>query len=327
MAPDYLAILRRNLTAALKRKDFAEAEQLLARLQQEAPLELQTRALQLELLVRQDEDPGPARRLARQLLELHPASARIQLWSGRAAYRAQEYRLAEQCFREAQRLAPHWLSECWLGKTLSQLGQLDEAEALLTGLCAQHPGCLLDLAWVHERREEFPRALGCIDAFLQEKPDDAFARRQRQRLLARTMDAEELIGEVEELSELGEELADTLLPEYIGRLLRCGQGDKARRVTKEKLCVLTPRIARDLAWTAYKLQAWDIAYEAFCAVLPTRLHDPKLLKALEKAARCCQRTEELAGRYRQLAPKAKKLHGRSKLLEQGGHDRTRAGPD
>src|SRR5262245_19149350 len=101
-----IAALVDNLRRALRDGDLAEAASVLAHLKQEAPLALETGALELELLVR-SKQLDEADRLARTLVVRFPGSAHVRHWSGRAAYARKRYVDAEVCFRESGKLAPH----------------------------------------------------------------------------------------------------------------------------------------------------------------------------------------------------------------------------
>ena len=323
MANKYATVLRRNLSGALGRGDCAASAELLEKLREEAPLAIETRGLQLEHLVRCG-SAADGRRLSRQLLELYPASPRVLFWSGRAAYRDQAYHEAEELFRESGRIARYWGSERWLGKTLTQAGAFDEAQALLVRLARDHPSCLTDLAWLHERKGDCDRALRCIEDYLAEHPENEYAQQQRLRLKARTMETHELLCEVEELDGLGEDIPQELLPEYVDRLLRSGQGERARELVQKELPRLTQRTLRDLAWTVHRLQLYDLSLELFLEVLPGQCTNLKLLAALEKAARSCQRVGEVIAAYECNAPEAGNLYGRMVRLRKGlGQERSR----
>src|SRR5262245_30780148 len=112
-------VLRRTVAQKLASGEVAEAETVLERLEQEDPLGEETRAFRLELLSRTNRI-AEALVLARQLVELFPASARIHYLAGRLAYGQRDYTAALRSFRESDRLAPHWRHRLAVGKTLTQ---------------------------------------------------------------------------------------------------------------------------------------------------------------------------------------------------------------
>lgn len=311
-------ILRRNVQAALQARDCASAEVLLAQLREEDPISEETRALELRYVV-ECGSPTEARRLAKQLVELFPASGRILFWSAQAAYKDKAWADAARDFRESLVLGPHWSRERWLGKALTQLGQLDEAEGLLAPLWPAHPQVAMDLAWLWERRGDAGEALRWIERHLAERPDDALALQRRAKLKAATMDAAELMEEVETLVDLGEGIPDSMFASYVDRLLRAGEGQKARDVVRERLGALPPAVAQDAGWAAYHLSAYDLATDLFLASLPARPDYRNLCNALVKAARTAGRADEAAAAFRELArrvaPDHAHLWGYAKKLE------------
>ncbi len=181
-----IAVLQRNLRGLLRGGDLKEAARVLERLEQEAPLALETRALGLEFLL-QSRRHTEAAALAQQLTGQFPASSRIQYLAGIAAYRRRDYKGAVERFGESQRLHPHWKHRRWLGKSLTQLGQLDAAEAELLPLSDQHPACLVDLAWNCERRGDIARALELLEQHHARFPDERFTLARIRRLKAREL--------------------------------------------------------------------------------------------------------------------------------------------
>jgi len=307
-------VIRRNLERALREGRLEEAEQLLARLRREAPLELPTRGLELEYLLaagRLEE----AWTLAERLITAHPTSARIFFLAGRVAYARRDYPRALELFREAGRLSPHWKIRYWTGKTLTQAGRLDEAEPILREVVEERPFTVPALAWLHERRGELEEAIRLLEAHCAAHPDDRYALEQMERLRARSLDPHRLQQEVETLLELGEEVPPQLLAEHAEALLRTGQGPQVRELVASARTRLDPQTSLRIAWACHRFGLPDLAYSLFLECLPTRTGDHKLLSALEKDARLAGRTEELAESYRELAPREPRLWGRLRRLQ------------
>ncbi|TMQ18685.1 MAG: hypothetical protein E6J90_19605 [Deltaproteobacteria bacterium] len=306
--------LSQNMRRALRDGKLAEAASILVDLKDEAPLALETGALELELLVRSRRGED-AELLARRLVERFPGSGHVRYWCGRAAYLRRRYSEAEACFRESGRLAPHVMHELWLGKTLTQLQRFDDAEALLVRVVEQRPSARADPAWLHELRGDTARALAVVEAHLADHPDDARVQDQRARLRARSMEPGQLVAEVEELAELGEQVSESVLAEYIEGLLREGRGAEVRTVVHERAPALSARGARSLAWKTYKLQAYDLAFELFAAAFAAGVSDDKQLSAFESAARKSGRVADLIAIYEQAAPQRPPLYGRIRKLK------------
>ncbi|NOZ93654.1 MAG: tetratricopeptide repeat protein, partial [Acidobacteria bacterium] len=306
-------VIRRNLQKALKEGRLEDAAGLLERLRREAPLELPTRGLELEYLLafgRLDE----ADALAGQLASLFPTSARIFFLAGRTAYARREYGRALEHFSEASRLAPHWRVRYWIGKTLTQMGRLDEAEAILLEIVEAHPLTVPSLAWLHERRGELSEAIRLLEGHCARHREDRFAAAQLERLRARSLDPERLQEEVENLLELGEEISPELLAEHVEGLLKTGQGPRVRELLPTVRPGLDPRTALRIAWICHRHGMPDLACSLFLEQLPSKLGDVKLLSALEKDARLAGRTEELIATYRELASRRPQLWSRVRRL-------------
>ena len=307
-------VLARNLRQALRKGAHAEAAQILDRLKDEDPLSLQTRGLELEHLVfrgRHDE-AGP---LAGQLLELFPGSARLHYLAGQLAYRCRDYAKAERHYRESLHLYPHWRTRHLLGRTLTQVGRLDEAESVLVDLAPQREECLRDLAWLYERKGDDTRALETLEVYLDKRPRDAAALGQRLRLRARLMEPRELLQDVDILLELGEEIPPEVLPVWFDALLRVGEGRRARQFVREHKGLLDARVATGIGWICYRLQAYDLALELFLVAFARNLGSVKYLAALESAAARTDNVAALIEVYHAHAPQEKKLYGRIKSLQ------------
>lgn len=317
MPRSLVGVLRRNLRAALAENDLESAEALLTQLEEEDPVSVDSRGLRLEYL-QQAGRLDEAGVLADQLRTLFPGSARIHFLAGRTAYRRRQYVDAVRSFREAGELRPRWAASRWLGKALSQLGHLDEAEAILLGLLPAHPVVHGDLAWVYERRGDNERALEAVEAHLRHFPDDEFHAAQRLKLKGVALSAEELDAEVDDLEDLGEEVPPEIVPTYVRRLLETGRGADARRFVEARRDELPPATLLSVAWAAHKLSAFDLALGLFITCVPDQLGNPKFVAAAARAARACNRTDELAARYRECAASDPRGFGLAKRLEKGG---------
>ncbi len=313
MSRPYLNTLRHNLKQALDHGQLTEAGEILARLKKEDPLGKETRGLELSFYLRTNRIPEAAA-LADQLCRLFPDSARIQFLAGQAAYRQKKYGEAESRFRESHRLYPHWHTQRWLGKTLTQLGRYDDAESLLT-VAAEHADvALLDLAWLHERRRDFNGAIAACEAFIQKQPRHDLAARQRLRLKAMALEPAALIDEMDRLEELGEGIPEELFPEFAERLFQTGQSQRARKEIISRMRAMNPRCSLRVAWICYHAMVYDLACTLFLPQLSTNLANRKFLAALEAAAGKCDRIPQLLEAYRALLPQGQHLYGRIRNL-------------
>lgn len=314
-----IKVLRSNLKRALRSGRLSETEGLLEQLKDEDPLSVETRGLELETLIA-SRRWSDATKLASQLSELYPASARIRYLSARVHYHNKDYLRALEQFAESERIHPHWLSRRWLGKTHTQLGHYQEAEASLIDVCTEHPQVRLDLAWLYERRDDPQRALHYLEEYLTFRPDDEFAKAQRLRLRANVLAADELVAEVELLRDLEETIPAELLPTYVKRLLETGQGAAARQFVEHQSPQWDERTSASVAWECHRLQAYDLALRLFLRGLPAFHRDYKYLSALESAALHCQCAAEVMSAYETLAVDNKRLYGRIKALKKRGVD-------
>ncbi|MBI4584797.1 MAG: tetratricopeptide repeat protein [Planctomycetes bacterium] len=307
-------VLRRNFLQALGKRDLDGAKAILERLKTEEPLALETRGLELEYLIRSD-SLAEAKGLAGQLLELHPGSARVQYLAGLLAYRQKDYAAAERHLRESHRLFPHSKNYRLLGKTLTQQRKFEEAEGILQSLAPGNPWCQLDLAWLYERKEDWARALSCIEAFLKVEPDDKFAKSQLLRLKARLLEPEELLEEVSSLTGLGEEVPEDLLPQYVEALLKRGESTAVRDFIQKRQAGWSARAARSVGWICYRLQAYDLAMDLFLKIFRENRGDAKFLSALEAAAKRCGRLAELLPVYGAQVQDDKRFYSRIRSVK------------
>src|SRR6266571_5042647 len=292
-----VAALRENMWRALSEGRLEDAEEILSRLKQEDPLSQETRGFELEFYLNSNRI-AEANALARQLCRLFPQSGRIFFLAGKVAYRLKDYKEAESHFRESHRIYPNWRTQYWLGKTLTQSGRLGEAESLLLSVRERTTNAVLELAWLHERRNDLQAALKAYDEFLAIHPDHSFAAEQRLRLKASLLEPESLIDEVDTLAELGEEVPLTLFPEYVRKLFETGRTIEAREQTIAKMGTLDAKTGSRMAWICYRAKAYDLACTLFLAHLRPNLSYYKYLNALESAAARCGRMDQLLVAYR-----------------------------
>src|SRR5688572_4100221 len=312
-ASAFIEALRANMQRALRERSQRDAEHILAQLQREDPLSAETRGFEVELhlLAGRLRD---AHALAEQLSRLFPLSARIVYLAGLAAYRFRRYDDAEAHFRESNRIRPHWWTQRWLGKTLTQAGRLDEAEALLLAVRDRTPVAWLDLAWLYERRGDLEVALAACDRYLTLRPGDTYAIEQQIRLRASLLEPESIIEEANALEALGEDVSDAVFPEYVKRLFATGKTREARSRVVARIGQLDAKTGAKLAWVCYHARADDLACTLFLAYLENNLSYYKYLNSLEAAARRCGRVPQVLEKYAELGAAAPSLYGRAKAL-------------
>jgi tetratricopeptide (TPR) repeat protein len=302
--------LHNNLRAAIARRDTAEVDALLQRLSEVDPDSVHTRGLALDWLVARQRWPE-AQRVARELVARFPDSARVHWLAGRAAYGSRDYRAALAAFRESDRLRPLPSVRRWIGKALTQLGDLDAAEPVLRDVGA---AAALDLAWVYERRGEHDQARSLIDRHLADHPDDGFAQEARQRLVARAMDAGEVLDELSTLEALGESVPAGLAAEAFRHLLETGRGAEASALAERHLEGARLGEVRRWAWIAYKAEALDMACDLFRRVFDRDCRNPKFMAAYERAAKAAGRVAELVRACEARAGEVPQLWGRINRL-------------
>ena len=307
-------VLGRNFRSAINRADLEEAEAIVARLQEEAPLAIATRGMELELLIerRLFDEAAP---LAEQLCRLHPDSGKIFFLAGKLAYRQREYPVAETRLRESFRLHPHWKSRYWLGRTMTALNRFDEARSLLESVVEAHPFVQADLAWLFERSKDFPRAIACCEAVLKREPDHERARTQLARLKAQELQPEDLVEELEGLNALGETIPHHLLAGYVERLFQMGRTQEARTVIETLDKTLQHHIRTNIAWACYHSQAYDLAFQLFLEVLPHNLKRVSFYASLQFSAEKVHQIPLLIERFSEFAEMDRGLFGRIKKLE------------
>jgi tetratricopeptide (TPR) repeat protein len=308
-----LDALKRNMRRALYQKRIEDAVEILDRLKMEDPLGHDTRAFELEFLLKSGR-LAEARALSRQLCQLFPGSGQVQMLAGIAAYRAKNYPEAAARFRESLSIQPTWQIRQWLGKTLTQLGDFAQAESLLLSVKEENPNVLLDLCWLFERRNDLAAALKTCDEFLARHPGHEFATQQRLRLKAKSLEPMAFIEEVGHLQEFGETAPDALFPEYIQKLFDTGDAPRAREEVSSRMADMEPALAIKIAWVCHRAKAFDLAFALFFKYLDANRDNYKYLNALEASASRCNRLAQLIGEYRRLASHAPHLYGRCRSI-------------
>lgn len=305
---------------ALAQGRLNDAGDILSRLKREDPLSRETRGLELEFYLKGNrlEEAGS---LAEQLMNLFPDSGRILYLAGKVAYRQKQYETAESRFRESQRVYPHRQTRHWLGKTLTQLGRFDEAEATLLSVRDQARHASLDLAWLYERKGDLESALKALEEYLQVYPGHPYATEQRLRIKAKMLEPEALVEEVDALAEWGGQVSDGLFPEFVQRLFEMGEGPRAREEIQGRLEGQGDRVGTRLAWVCYRAQAYDLACALFLKHLAANVSNFKYLSALETAAIKSHRLSVVVDAYDALAPQSPQLYGRSKSLSRRAEKR------
>lgn len=304
-----IRVLCRSLDAALDKGDLAGAAALLERLRDQDPLGVPTRCCELDLLLRSGRLPE-ARALAGQLVEQFPGSPRVQLLAGRVAFAERNYGAALEHFSESERLHPANWTRRLLGQTLTNLGRFAEAETILREVVRSSPAAWKDLAWLFERQGDPARALEACDRYAEHRPGDPAIEQQRLRLRARAADPKDVVEEMDALLELGQKVDSAIVPEYFEGLIRSAAGERARRFVAESAPEWDARTRTRVAWSAYKLQCYDVAFDLFAATFRAHAGDAKFLTALEAAARRCGRIDRLRELYSAHAADFPPLHGR-----------------
>ncbi|PIP81301.1 MAG: hypothetical protein COW84_00635 [Gammaproteobacteria bacterium CG22_combo_CG10-13_8_21_14_all_40_8] len=305
----YLHSLSHNLKRALGQKDCSSAQLALLQLQQVTPLALETRGFELELLIQMQQWPE-ALNLAEQLGQLFPHSPKIHFLSGKLYYSLKNYKSASAAFKESQKIYPSCSTQRWLGKSLTQQGLFDEAESWLQPLKNRSHAVLLDLSWLYERKQNYDLALQLVDKYLQSDNNNPFAVAQQLRLRSLVGDEQVLMGEVNALLTLGENIPEALIPQYIHNLFSTGKSAQVRQFIQENSPQFSADLSCKIGWVSYKFQAYDLVNNLFLAVLAEHVREVKFLSTLESAAKHCCQVPRLIEQYEVLAHQYKPLHGR-----------------
>lgn len=305
----FLRALKRNIKQWLRKNDWSRVQDGLAELKQLDPLGLETRGLELEFLLAADRRQE-AGALANQLVSLFPASSRIHYLAGKLAYRKKDYARALPAFEESFRLHPHWRTERFIGKTYTQTGDFERAESLLHRLIAEHSVCLLDLAWLYERKQHYAKAQTAIEQYLAQSPDDTYARQRLQRLQAHVLPPDQVLEDVETLCEFDEHIPIGLLTEYIRTRLGRGEGGAVRQWLAVRMDNMEHKDALQLGWVCYQFKAYDLAFELFIKDFAGQYDNFKYRTALELSAERSGKLENLVTVYESYVEEDKRFYGR-----------------
>lgn len=305
--------LRRAANQAIRAGEFEAADRVVARLEAADPRSLETRGLRLEVHLRTGR-AAEARALLMHLLEHHSDSPRLQMLAGRFHYGEREYAEALHHLQESERLHSSSWTRRFVGRTLTQLGRFDEAEATLLGVVTNIPAARRELAWLYERRRDDARALAECERYLELAPEDTLARAQRRRLRARELSPEDLGEEVEGMLALGEDVAPEVVPEYVEGLFKTGEAARARAFVAKHAERWDDRVRTSVAWVTYRHQAFDVAFDLFATVFDLHRKNPKFINSFEAAARRADRIARAIALYERHAPSDPRLHGRIKRL-------------
>ncbi len=305
--------LIRNIRKSIRLGNWQRVHDNLIELKQRDPLSVVTRGLELEHLMGSNQ-LADADRLAQQLIELFPHSSRILYLCGRLKYSLKKYKLALPFFKESHALHSNWMTEQNIGKTLTQLGEFDQAEPILLKLCDNHPQCLFDLAWLYERKENRVDALRTIKRFLQLIPNHTIAKEQLQRLQAQNLSSDQIIEEVDSLMGFHESIPIGLLNEYF--TIQCNRGNLpiVRQWVVANSSQLSKSDAISLAWTCYHLKVYDLAFSLFLIDFAGQHSSDNYRNSLQLSAHCCGELPQLISIYQQYTDVEKKFFGRIKKL-------------
>ena len=302
-----------RVRAAIRSDDLEAARAALDELARKAPGARETEGLELELLWRSG-DIAAAVILAKRLVERYPGSARILWLAGRVAYKEKRYDDAERWLRESDRLFPSEDARRFVGKTLTQRGKFEAAEAILLPLAESRIACELDLAWLAERRGDTARALEHIERFLAVFPDSDYAQSQKRRLRGMDVEPAQLREEVETLLALDEEVPEEWLRPYVESLLASGDAEAARDFIDARVAEWPERLLLRIGWPAYKAAAYDIAWPLFARAFEIGSRDFKYLAALETAAKRAGRLARLAELYEEAGRDTPRFLGRARKV-------------
>lgn len=174
--------LAQRARKALNQSRLDEAQTLIYKLKEQEPITLETRGLELELALK-SENLREAGILATQLVQLFPASSRIQFLTGQLEFKRQRYGKAERHFRESHHIHPSPRTLLWLAKTLARAGKSDEALAILEPLHRDTGRGSLELAWVYENLGRDQDARACYERLSPQDPNYTEAQQRLSRLM------------------------------------------------------------------------------------------------------------------------------------------------
>ncbi len=176
--------LAQRARKALNQSQLDEAHTLIHKLKEQEPITLETRGLELELALKSNH-LREAGILATQLVQLFPASSRIQFLTGQLEFQRKRYGKAERHFRESHHIHPSPRTLLWLGKSLALAGKSNEALAILEPLNRDTGRGGLELAWVYENLKRDQDARACYERLSAQDPDYDEAQQRLARLINR----------------------------------------------------------------------------------------------------------------------------------------------
>ncbi len=309
----FLLPLQRNIVKWIRQGDWSAAEEGITELKKSDPLSLDTRGLELDYLIAVDRHED-AESLARQLINLFPASSRIHLLAGKLAYKQKNYVSALPFFEESYRLYPNRYTERYIGKTLTQAGDFSRAEPILVRLASSQAIVLKDLAWLYERKNQFSKAQEAIRRYLKYNPRDEYAKSKLQQLQAHALPADQVIDEVQTLTDFDEEIPVGLLTEYTKVMLEKGRGGELRSWMQPQIPDMKNKDALQAGWVCHKLKAYDLAFELLIKDFASQYVNIKYRGAIELSAQNCGQLERLIELYEQYAERDHKFYGRATRL-------------
>jgi tetratricopeptide (TPR) repeat protein len=203
---------------------------------------------------------------------------------GRAAARAQHLDRAQRAFEVALKLKPDDVESLFeLGRVHSARQDYDRAVFLLAKarkLAPQHPGILLALARAAEDAGYYGDATIAYDEYLQLRPDDDTARRDRALILGYTLThVEEGIQELAKYVE--KHPKDALGHYYLGQLTAVNKSEEALAPLSEAL-KLEPDLAPALYTRAFILHKLGRTTESVVDLEAAIRSNPKDRRALDQ---------------------------------------------
>jgi len=307
------SVLKRNLRELIIQQDWVQAQALLQQLKEQDGFSKETHGLEYEYLIKSHHFVE-AQAVSKQLLDWYADSSRFQFLTGLLYYIQKQYKKALPYFEESQNIYSSSYTQRYIGKTLTQLGQFETAEAILQTALPHTDLILADLAWLYELQQQYQRAIEFISNYLQHKPNDQRAIEQLQRLKTKQLSSDEIQQEIESLAEMDEEIPPHLMVEHYQGLIKQGEIQQAREWVQQHIEQWDSATMYQIAWDSYHFHLYDIAYQLFLKDFEVHQFQVKFLNSLEFACKKINKQQELAEFYEAWADKNKVLYGRRKKL-------------